>query len=223
MNTPAVSKLIVIAALLLPQAAAAGEVVIAAHSDFSAAAVRIERQADYVGIPVTIEAEIKDPIERLDRLRAAMDVIDEGIAATPGLTIETEVVSLSPRKAGSFMALSSDYGSRRSTVRLFVMGELSDSGDIFSQTKKIHRALGRVKLPEDISLDLGNTALGLRDPESYRSRLLEMIRDHVAATKQSLEASGSVTVRGLESPVFVSQKNDTEVVLYLTYGIEVSM
>ena len=169
-------------------------------------------------MPLTIEADIRNPIERLDATNTAIDSIKTTISAVPGLDTEVGQVSISPRK--SYALSSSGSGS---SVTLYVIGGLSDDMDVFAQTKKIYRAVGKIELPDDVSLRLGYTRLGMRNPEDYREQLLNMIRDHVKSTKQALGAAGEVTVQGLENAVRVFEKNASDVVLYIDYAVDIGM
>ena len=216
-------KLIIIFALVFSQSAAAGEIIIASGRGFVPVAVKIDRKADHVAIPLTVQADIKKPDERLDAISAAIDTIRAALSADSELGIEIGVVSLSPSESRSKFASSSSYGSGRSSARLYALGALSDRSDVFSLSKKIYQVVRKLALPSDVSVNLGGTTLGVRDPEAYREQLLKMIRDHIRSAKASLDASGSVTIRGLEGPVLAIQKNDADVSLYIDYRIDMTM
>jgi hypothetical protein len=211
---------LVIFALLLPQAAAS-EIIIAKGRGFIPVAIRIDKKADHVAVPLTIDADIDKPAERLDPINAAIGTIRTALSADPDLEVEIGVVWLSAREISKYSFASSSAGS--SSVALYALGALSGGSDVFLQTKKIYRAVNGIELPRDVSVRLGNTTLGIRDPETYRRQLLKMIRDQIAGTKQALGASGEVTVRGLEGPVLVTQKNDADVSLYLNYRIDIGL
>lgn len=68
-------------------------------------------------------------------------------------------------------------------------------------------------------MTLGNTTLGLNDPDKYRTQILESIAKSIAETKKPLGISGSVEVDGLENPVSVMQLNETEVALFINYKL----
>jgi hypothetical protein len=216
-------KPIIVFALMLSQTAAAGEIIIATGGGFVPVSVRMDKKADHVAVPLTVETDIEKPAERVDAMNTAIETIRAAVSADPDLKIEIGVVSLSPSGSRSKFSSSSSYGSGRSSAKLYALGALSDRSDVFSQTKKIYQAMHKLALPRDVSVRLGDTTLGIRDPEDYRGQLLNMIRDQVEATKEAMGASGSVTVRGLEGSVLVTQKNDADVSLYLTYRIDISM
>ena len=50
-----------------------------------------------------------------------------------------------------------------------------------------------IELPRDVSVRLGNTTLGVKDPETHRGQLRKMLRGQIEGTRQALGASGSVT------------------------------
>lgn len=216
-------KLLLFLALTLSQTATAGEIIIANDRGSIPVAVKIDRKADHVAVPLTVRAEVEQPDEIMDTTTTAIAAIRAAFSAAPDLEIRIGVVSLSPGQSRRKSSSSSTSGSVRASVQLLALSALTDQGDVFTLTKTVYQGLRELDLPRDVSISIGSTGLGVSHPEAFREKLLEMIRDHIKSTKEALGASGKVTIRGLEGPVLATQKSDTDVSLYIDYSIDVSM
>jgi hypothetical protein len=78
-----------------------------------------------------------------------------------------------------------------------------------------------IPLGEGTKFTLGNTTLGMNEPEKYRVQILESISKSITESKKSLGLSGSVEVDGLENPVSVMQLDEAEVVLFINYRLSI--
>lgn len=214
--------LILIVALTLSQTAAASEIFIASDRGSVSVAVKIDRKADHVAIPLTVEAETGQPDERLEAITAAIASIRAAFSADPELEIKIGAFSLSPSQSRRKSSSSSTHGSLRASVQLYALGALTDRSDVFTQTMKIHRGLRELDLPRDVSVNIGSTALGVNAPETHRKQLLETIGEQIESMKDALGASGEVTISGLEGAVRATQINDTDVSLYIDYRIVIT-
>ncbi len=213
--------LILIVALTLSETAAASEIIIASDRGSVAVAVKIDRKADHVAIPLTVAAETGQPDERLEAITAAVASIRAAFAADPELAIEIGAISLSPSQSRR-KSSSATHDSVRAFVQLYALGALTDQSDVFTQTRKVYRGLRELDLPRDVSINIGSTSLGVRAPESHRGQLLETIGAQIRSMKEALGASGKVTISGLEGAVRATQKNATDVSLYIDYRIVIT-
>ena len=123
-------------------------------------------------------------------------------------------ISLSPREQGKF---SSSDSYRGSSAQLYVLGSLKPDTNIFAVTKRIYQIVTPIPLADGTKVTLGNTSLGLDEPEKYRNQLLGLISKSVADAKKSLGSTGSIDIEGLESPVTVMQWSDRELLLFISY------
>lgn len=192
-------------------------VVIAAGHGAQGPAARMKVPADYVAIPMSIHSDAKDPVRRGDEIEKAFRAITEKLAPHPDLKAMPGVISLSPRESKSFVSSESHGGS----AQLYVLGSLKQNANVFSVTRRIYQLVAAIPLADGTRVVLGNTALGLDEPERYRSQLLGMIARSVADARKSLGTAGFVEVEGLENPVTVMQLNDREVVLFINYRLRV--
>lgn len=207
--------------LALSQFAYAGSssVVIAVGYSPQAPAVRLEMPADYVAVSITIQNDAKDPIKRADEIEKALNSIKEKLKQYPDLTVKPGVVSLSAQEQSTLKSYSG-YGGG-SSAQLYVLGTLKQETNVFSVTKRIYQTVNSISFSDGTKVTLGNTALGLNEPEKYRSQLLKLISKSITDTKKSLGMAGSVDIDGLENPVSVMQMNEREVVLFINYSFKI--
>lgn len=214
-------KQVAAAILMLSHLAYAGSgssVVIAIGYSPQGPAARLTMLADYVAIPVNIQNDAKDPVKRSDEIEKAYRSITERLATQPGLKVMHGVISLSPRDYSKSLSSSA---SNPGSAQLYVLGAMKPDTNIFSLTKRIQEILAQTPLADGTKMYLGNTSLGLDEPEQYRSQLLGLIAKSVADTRKALGSTGFVEVEGLESSVTVMQWNDREVVLFINYRLRI--
>lgn len=182
------------------------------------AAIEIETRADHVVVPIAIIADIRNPVERLEAIGATIRALKSAFSARRGVEIEVGPVTLTSRYPSK---VSSSSGG--SSANLFLLSPLTDDGDVFSMTKTAYQAIGIVRSPEDVRILVGDASLTVKDPETYRAQLLKSLRSQLDLVKDTLGETRSVNIKGLDTPVRVSQKSDTEVVLYLEYSYDIEM
>ena len=207
--------------LALSQFAYAGSssVVIAVGYNPHAPTVRLQLPADYVAVPITIQNDSKDPIKRADEIEKTYRSITEKLKQYPDLAVKPGIVSLSPREQSALKSYSGYDGG--SSAQLYVLGVLKQETNVFAVTKRIYQAVNGISLSDGTKVTLGNTALGLNEPEKYRSQLLKLISKSIGETKKFLGVAGSVELEGLENPVAVMQLNEREVVLFINYNFKI--
>ena len=179
-------------------------------------AARMKVPADYVAVSINIQNDSKDPVKRADEIEKTLRTLAERLAPDPAFKIMPGVVSLSPREQGK---LSSD--SYAGSAQLYILGSLKRDTSVFAVTKRIYQLVSAMPLADGTRITLGNTALGLDEPENYRGQVLGLIARSVAEARKSLGAAGMVDVEGLENPVSVMQLNDREVLLFINYRLRV--
>jgi hypothetical protein len=213
------NALAALALTLAPLAHAGGSssVIIAVGYSPQAPAARLKLAADYVAVPISIQSDAKDAMKRSDEIEKALRTLTERLALQPGLKIMPGVISLSPREQSKSYGSSDSYAG---SAQLYVLGSLRQDASIFSVTKRIHQAVSTAPLGDGTRMTLGNTSLGLQEPENYRKQLLELIAKSVTEARKSLGA-GLVDLEGLENPVTVMQLNDREVVLFINYRLRI--
>ena len=216
-------SLILALTLLLPQFVFAGSssVVIAVRYTPDAPAVRLQMQADYVAIPITIHNDSKDPIKRADEIEKSIHLITDKVKQHPNLTVRPGVVSLSPQDKSLIKKFSSYDSYEESSGYLYILGNLKQDTTVFEITKQVCQVIDAISLTNGTKVTLGNTSLGLNDPEKYRTQLLELISKSIDETKKALNVNGSIELDGLESSVAVMQLNEREVLVFINYRLQI--
>jgi len=210
-------------AILLPQLATAGgsSVVIAGGYSPNVPSVKVQLRADYVAVPITIQNDAKDPLKRIDQIESALRAIAERVKQHVDLAVRVGVVSLSPREQSKSFSSYESYGS--SAAQLYVLGPLKADATVFALAKRIHQVVTAVPVTEGTKVLLGNTTLGMDEPERFRPQLLGLISKSAVEAKKLLGASGPVEIEGLENPVAVMQVSESEVVVFINYRARIQM
>jgi len=185
-----------------------------------APAVKIQVPADFVAVPISIQNGFDDPVKRAEEIEKTLLAISQQIKQHPDMSVVPGVISLSPREQSSFSSFSSSGYDAGSSVKLYVLGTLKQNATVFAVTKRILQTVSSVSLGEKTKVNLGNTTLGLYDPEKYRGQILGTISQTIAETKKSLGMSGTISVEGLENPVSVMQFNDKDTVVFINYKLK---
>jgi len=208
--------MLVALALLLPSPAEAGvsSVVIAAGYNPNAPAARIQTRADYVAVPINVQSDAKDPLKRVDQTEAALREIAGRVKPYADLSVRFGIVSLSAQETSKSV---SSYASGSSSAQLYVLGALKPEATVFMLAKRIQQAVASTPLSDGTRLSLGNTMLGMDDPEKFRPQLLGLISKSAAEARKLLGANGPAEIDGLENSVAVAQVNESEVVIFINY------
>jgi hypothetical protein len=209
-------------ALLLPQPveAAGPSVVIAAGYNLNLPPARIQTRADYVAVPINIQSDTKDPLRRFDQIESALREMSSRVKPHADLSVRFGIVSLSAQETSRSF---SSYTSGGSAAQLYVLGGLRSDATVFTLAKRIHQVVAGVPLSDGTRVSLGNTMLGLDDPERFRPQLLGLISKSVTEARKLLGANGPAEIDGLESSVAVTQVNESEVVVFINYRVRVHL
>ena len=180
----------------------------------------IDMNAEYVAMPVSLSSEAKYPSERAKLISKLQLSISSAASKALNIDFQQGVISLSPREKSTF-SLSKSYG-RSAGSTFYILSKLGDRKDVYAATQDIYSFIGRIKKPDDTSLNLGSTSLAISSPNQYRNQLLEKIKVEINATKETLGSNYRVMISGLENPVVVRQKNDKQVTLFIDYRVQFS-
>jgi hypothetical protein len=215
--------LLLVIAIFVPQLVLASEssVVIAVGYASSVPPVRVQTRADYLAVPVSVQSDTKDPLKRIDQIENALRSLADRVKQQGDLAIRPGSVSLSPRDtAKSFISYEP---SPAPPVQLYLLASLKPETSVFALTKRIHQLVVANPAPDGVRLVVGNTTLGVNDPEKFRPQLLGLIAKSVADTRKILGANGSTELDGLENPIAVMVVNETDVMLFINFRVKIQM
>lgn len=208
-----------IALLIVPGLVAAGStsaLIVIAAGDAPRVAATLRQRADFIAAPLSLRSDRSDPAERFVALGSAKSVLMTEVAKQKGWVVHEGGLSLSGRSGGKF---SSFYGPQ-SRSDLTILVPLDEATDVFSTAAALMRFVAQQSFPR-VEATVGNIELAVREPQQYRPRLLKLIAEEAARTRDSIAAGAQTKIEGLESPVMVRQVNATEVELFIDYKLSI--
>src|SRR5207248_2158115 len=125
----------------------------------------------------------KDPAKRSDEIEKALRSLTDKVHQQPDLSVKQGVVSLSPRELSTLQGISSYDSSGGSSAQLYVLGAMKQDATAFAVTKRLYQVINAIPLGDGTKVILGNTTLGLNDPEKYRDQILGSIAKSITDTK----------------------------------------
>lgn len=207
----------------LSSAGSSGSVVVVAQSEPRAVAISLTIPADFVSVPIRVTSEQKKTGVSYEETRAAIALISEKAAESGQFKVKFSVVELSQRS--SYFGISSGSWSRpAASADVYLLVPLTEEhSDIFTAGAVAAKFVESLSLPGKMDCELGELQLAVENPEQYRAKLLEMIAQQIADTREAMGGFGpNIKVEGLESPVHVRQVNDKEVEVFLVYALTLS-
>ncbi len=210
-----ITALAVFLSLTLP--AYAEEKTIAVAYDATAAPVTstIDIAAEYVAMEIAVSSSADTPSQRLKLTKKLLAALS--LAATKDLSFEFQMgdVSSEPVDLSTTQpATSSNY---------YVFTNLRPNSDIYTATQDIYNFLKTVKKPSKTSITLGEVGLALAEPEHYRNQLLNALQKSLKRTQDVLGEDSTVTLTGLENPVYLRRKDDKKITLFLDYKMRIEL
>jgi len=220
-NLPVLISIAAFTLLPMVSHAGASSVVIAGVNNAFAPSVRLQVPADFVAIPIQIQNDSKDPAKRADEIEKALRSLTDRLQQHPDLAVKQGIVSLSPREHSTLKAFSSYESHTGSSAQLYVLGAMKQDTSVFAVAKRLYQAINGIPLGDGTKVTLGNTTLGLNDPEKYRDQILKAIANSISETKKAMGMSGGVEVEGLENAVSVMQLDERDVSVFINYSLRI--
>ena len=103
-----------------------------------------------------------------------------------------------------------------------MLSPLTPDAEVFEVIREIGQAIARIEIPNDAEVRIISTTLAVAAAEQKRDRLIQLIREQIAKTREQLGAN-VLTVTGLDSPVLVRQLDHLTVELYLDYQLSATL
>ncbi len=190
------------------------EVIIASNTRSVPVHSSIDIDADYVVATLTFWSETRSAEQRTTELNAFAESLNTIAQSESGIDLQKGTISLS--------ATEKQKSARSSRSHIILFYELNENNNVYSATQAMNTFIQKIQAPKNMTYNLGNTNLAIRNPAQYRDKLLRTIRADIDETKQSLGEQYKVSVSGLEKPVVVRQKDDKKVTLYIDYKLHFS-
>jgi hypothetical protein len=180
-------------------------------------AATLRRAPDFASIPITIQSERRDALERMRSIQQAVQLIERKAGEHGPLKVQLGQVSLGVRDEPIlYSSVARATGGR---AQLHVFAPLGEGGSIYRAAEEIRRFLHDVSLPRDVSLGMGDVQLAIENPEQFRPEILQVIAASLGATREGLQLAGTFSVSGLEGPVIVRRIDDRTVELFIDYRL----
>ncbi len=189
-----------------------------AFSGEQSTAVSLEKDADFVSMPLKIASRQRDPNKRFIEIKRIQDLIIANAKKQAGIEIHKGPISLSAASRSK----SYSY-PQSSTAQMYVLAKLDEKTDIFSCASRIRNFLDSIKRLNDDEYSLGQIQLAVKNPEQYRSEILKKIAEDVNFVKSTTKFDGKISFSGLERPVIVRQVNDRKVELFINYSMTIEL
>jgi hypothetical protein len=180
--------------------------------------VSLIKKPDYVSVPVKITSEQKDPELRFQEIGQARQTLLQEIEKDKRITVNKGPVYLSP--VSKSLLKSSYYSDESSQANVYLLMPLN-KGDVFRTASEIAKRVKEIKAPGKASYNMSSIKLGVENPESYRTEIMNLINKDIMKIKETLKSKAKFALRGLESPVLVRQVDDTQVELFIDYQLSI--
>lgn len=183
------------------------------------AAVTLRRRADSVTLSVTLRNSNRNAIERNEELMDTVyDVIDAA-ENTEGIRAHNGSISLSTRNRKVSIFSSSNEASQ---VQIYILGDLKEDEDVYKKTAELKSFLESVKPRGDTELEEGNIGLSVKNPQSYRPEIIQLVLEDINTIKATLGGKVKMNINGLDGRVVVKQANESEVDLLIPYSFSLN-
>jgi hypothetical protein len=102
------------------------------------------------------------------------------------------------------------------------LSPLTPDAEVFEIIRQISLFVARIEVPNDAEVRIVSTTMAVADAEQQRDRLMQLIREQIAKTREQLGAN-VLTVTGLDGPVLVRQLDPLSVEFYLDYQLSATL
>ena len=186
-------------------------------------AVSIVQPADYLCAIVSVRSTAKDPERQAATVQETVRRLTTAVQRSSTLQLHQGPARMFGGPSGSgalFSKPSYTPGSLQTNLR--VLSPLTPDAEIFEVIRQVSQAIARIEVPNDAEVRIISTTLAVAAAEQQRDRLMQLIREQIAKTREQLGAN-VLTVTGLDSPVLVRQLDHLSVELYLDYQLSATL
>ena len=103
---------------------------------------------------------------------------------------------------------------------VFIQGTLSGASSLFDRAAEIKAVVDSIKPGKQTKIYVGQTSLGMLDPEQYRPELVKLIAADIKMVTAALGEKYGMSIRGLDGRVQLRQVDEQNVRLFIAYRYE---
>jgi hypothetical protein len=186
-------------------------------------AVSIVQPADYLCAIVSVRSTAKDPERQAIAVQETVRRLTTALQRSSTLQLHQGPARMfgGPTGAGTLLSKPS-YTPGSFQTNLRVLSPLTPDAEVFEVIRQVSQAIARIEVPNDAEVRIISTTLAVAAAEQQRDRLMQLIREQIAKTREQLGAN-VLTVTGLDSPVLVRQLDHLSVELYLDYQLSATL
>jgi len=188
-----------------------------------APAVSLVQPADYLCAIVSIRSTAKDTERQAVAVQEAVRRLTTAVQRSNTFQLHQGPARFSGGATNSASLFSKpSYSPQSLQTSLRVLCPLTPDGDFFESVRQIAQFIGAIAVPAEAEVKIVSATLAVAAAEQQRERLMQLIREQIAATRTQLGAN-VVTVTGLDSPVLVRQLDNLTVELFLDYQLSATL
>lgn len=179
--------------------------------------VGLTRKADDLVMTISFTSDTRDALTRTGEVYGMLlDALTKASAA--GLRLSTGSPVLAPLTRENYRSIAMGWAGREDTSKadVFVSVPLTTTaGEAEKRIDAFVKSLTR--LGRGTIYKSGARMVGVRNPEQYRARIVQLIADDVRANAATFGPDYGGVIDGIDKPVQWQQSGDSEVFLYLPY------
>jgi hypothetical protein len=180
--------------------------------------VYLTRKADCVMLRLTISSDAKRPEERITELQAAHRKLQEAAKANGQVLCRIGYLEL-PLVARKI--LSDATSEQVSSFDVTLIAKLSGPQTVFERTSFLNSFVDGLDLGRSVKARFVSTGIGLLETEALRAELIKLVSQDAELMRKSFGQGTVLEIRGLDQRVQVRRISDTELQLFLPYGMTV--
>ncbi len=186
-------------------------------------AVVIVRPADYLCATVTIRSTAKDVERQAAAVQETLRRLTTAVQRSNSFQLHQGPVRIfGGGTSSAFLSSKTNYTPGQLQTTLRILSPLTPDAEVFELIRLTSQFLARVEIPNDAEVRIVSTTLAVADSELQRDRLMQLIRDQIAKTRELLGAN-VLTVTGLDGPVLVRPLDKLSVELFLDYQLSATL
>ncbi len=180
--------------------------------------VAIRQEADHVVLPVILTSTQKNPDKRVDDLNQALEDVRKKVKDASTIRLLEAQLDLS---AGAATGLPDMRFSEKESATLTIHIVVSPRfrGDNFlARAEELSDFADKLILGA-VDVAIGKVQLGVKNPENYRTELLEKIMGEMSRLRKMAGPETILHISGLEGPVEARQIDQENVELFINYRL----